>query len=336
MNKTILKYAIGHAVGAAVYIGLVAAFITYIPKIFGGDPGGYLGPVLFLLVFVISAAAMGLIIFARPAMWYMDGRKREALSLAFATLGFLIVIAALVFAGLYVNRGTGTEPVACTDEARLCPDGTAVGRTGPNCEFAACPTTRVPDNSTDTNENITVLNPKPNTLVTLPIAVSGYIRGNGWSANEGEAGTVQLFDANNTPVSTIAILTTTSDWLKLPTDFEATVGDREMVSHLETDTGYLLFKSTGAKDGDVVLTYRVPVTFRTVQAVQQKNRCVVAGCNGTLCIDRDNNGGSSFTTCESLPQYACYKTARCEQQSNGECGWTRDTTLTACLARFER
>jgi len=27
---------------------------------------------------------------------------------------------------------------ACTADAKLCPDGTAVGRTGPNCEFAAC------------------------------------------------------------------------------------------------------------------------------------------------------------------------------------------------------
>jgi benzodiazapine receptor len=29
--------------------------------------------------------------------------------------------------------------VACTMEARLCPDGSAVGRSGPNCEFGACP-----------------------------------------------------------------------------------------------------------------------------------------------------------------------------------------------------
>lgn len=29
--------------------------------------------------------------------------------------------------------------VACTTEAMLCPDGSAVGRTGPNCEFALCP-----------------------------------------------------------------------------------------------------------------------------------------------------------------------------------------------------
>ncbi len=28
---------------------------------------------------------------------------------------------------------------ACTLEAKICPDGSSVGRSGPNCEFAACP-----------------------------------------------------------------------------------------------------------------------------------------------------------------------------------------------------
>lgn len=32
------------------------------------------------------------------------------------------------------------EPVMCTMDAKICPDGSAVGRQGPNCEFAACPT----------------------------------------------------------------------------------------------------------------------------------------------------------------------------------------------------
>lgn len=30
-------------------------------------------------------------------------------------------------------------PVACTMDAKICPDGTSVGRTGPKCEFAPCP-----------------------------------------------------------------------------------------------------------------------------------------------------------------------------------------------------
>lgn len=29
--------------------------------------------------------------------------------------------------------------VACTKEAKICPDGSSVGREGPNCEFAPCP-----------------------------------------------------------------------------------------------------------------------------------------------------------------------------------------------------
>lgn len=31
------------------------------------------------------------------------------------------------------------EPVACTADAKICPDGSAVGRVGPHCEFAPCP-----------------------------------------------------------------------------------------------------------------------------------------------------------------------------------------------------
>jgi hypothetical protein len=32
------------------------------------------------------------------------------------------------------------QEIACTKEAKQCPDGSVVGRSGPKCEFAACPT----------------------------------------------------------------------------------------------------------------------------------------------------------------------------------------------------
>ena len=31
------------------------------------------------------------------------------------------------------------EGVACSADAKICPDGSAVGRSAPNCEFAPCP-----------------------------------------------------------------------------------------------------------------------------------------------------------------------------------------------------
>lgn len=40
---------------------------------------------------------------------------------------------------LFLRLQPSDEGVACTLEALLCPDGSAVGRSGPNCEFAPCP-----------------------------------------------------------------------------------------------------------------------------------------------------------------------------------------------------
>lgn len=36
------------------------------------------------------------------------------------------------------NRVNNKDVVICTQEAMICPDGSSVGRTGPNCEFAPC------------------------------------------------------------------------------------------------------------------------------------------------------------------------------------------------------
>ncbi len=53
-------------------------------------------------------------------------------------IGIAIIIAAI--AGVVAwQRFRGEKPVACTMEAKLCPDGSYVGRTGPKCEFTACP-----------------------------------------------------------------------------------------------------------------------------------------------------------------------------------------------------
>lgn len=37
------------------------------------------------------------------------------------------------------SKNIKNSPIACTQEAKLCPDGSYVGRTGANCEFTPCP-----------------------------------------------------------------------------------------------------------------------------------------------------------------------------------------------------
>lgn len=58
----------------------------------------------------------------------------------------VILILLLIGVYLYFTRTKEVvdaivlTPVACTEEAKLCPDGSSVGRSGPNCLFADCPT----------------------------------------------------------------------------------------------------------------------------------------------------------------------------------------------------
>jgi hypothetical protein len=55
--------------------------------------------------------------------------------------------------------------------------------------------------------------------------------------------------------------------------------------------------------------------------------CVRTGCSGQICSDHQ-----VISTCQFLPQYACYQAATCERQADGQCGYTSTAALTACLA----
>lgn len=59
-------------------------------------------------------------------------------------IGVAIGAAAMFFLGVPTASIPGEEPMpeeqvrGCTKELKICPDGTGVGRSGPNCEFAEC------------------------------------------------------------------------------------------------------------------------------------------------------------------------------------------------------
>jgi len=59
---------------------------------------------------------------------------------------YAIIILSLV--SLLILSACAALPKACTMEAKLCPDGSSVGRTGPNCEFSVCPVVNNTDNNT--------------------------------------------------------------------------------------------------------------------------------------------------------------------------------------------
>lgn len=83
--------------------------------------------------------------------------------------------------------------------------------------------------------------------------------------------------------------------------------------------GYLVFKSSIIENPSPNPT---PVV---------SGGCFVGGCSGQICSDQEG----IVSTCEYREEYACYKTAKCERQASGQCGWTQTTALSACLSNSQ-
>ncbi len=66
--------------------------------------------------------------------------QMEVVNLVMKSKLFLGIIMLVVLGGaavFFTNKSE--EQIACTMEAKLCPDGSYIGRVGPKCEFAECP-----------------------------------------------------------------------------------------------------------------------------------------------------------------------------------------------------
>lgn len=104
--KSITKHAGLNALATTLYITLVASFLFYVPqRILKDTEDTVFAPIAMLLLFVFSAAMTGLLTLGRPLMWYLDGKKKEAVSLLLTTLGFLFIMMFLAFA-LLVSFGS--------------------------------------------------------------------------------------------------------------------------------------------------------------------------------------------------------------------------------------
>ncbi|MDB5260627.1 MAG: hypothetical protein JWN37_858 [Candidatus Nomurabacteria bacterium] len=68
----------------------------------------------------------------------MESKQNKSLIVPIVVILLIIVVGGLAWSQ-YVSKSNDNEPTACTTEAKICPDGSSVGRGGPMCEFAECP-----------------------------------------------------------------------------------------------------------------------------------------------------------------------------------------------------
>jgi hypothetical protein len=95
--RNITKYALLNALGASLYVILVASFIYSMSNGFLGNVNTIFIPIAMLMLFVFSAAFTGILILGRPVIWYLDGKKKEAVYLLFYTLFIFFIITLIAF-----------------------------------------------------------------------------------------------------------------------------------------------------------------------------------------------------------------------------------------------
>jgi hypothetical protein len=105
-TSSLVKRAAISALGVYLYIALLVGAAFNAEKLFGTVEPGWLGPTLFLTLFVVSACITGTLVLLKPVLLYADGNKKDAVHLFGYTVISLAIIA-LVVATLLVTTSIG-------------------------------------------------------------------------------------------------------------------------------------------------------------------------------------------------------------------------------------
>ena len=98
--KAVLRTALLNALFTALYVTVVGSLLFYAAQIRMGQTKTIIVPIAMLMLLVFSAALVGVLIFGRPLLWYLEGRKQDSLFLLSGTLAILFAITVVAFVTL--------------------------------------------------------------------------------------------------------------------------------------------------------------------------------------------------------------------------------------------
>lgn len=254
---------------------------------------------------------------------------------------FVIAALALVaYAGFFtLDLQRNPEIAACTKDLKICPDGSSVARTGVRCEFAACAETvdRTGTHCFARTQIATTAAPYSGSekvvLVINKNSVSGTKKGtqSGPGVSNGYEGTLSgVLSGNNMElIYSYTVEGSQGKELEVYSFVDENLVKKQWP--LKDFEGVLTPERTGepktipyaAEECAVVTKPLAPKPMPPVTA----SGCYIGGCSSQICSDQKD----MVSTCEWTESYACYKTATCERQASGQCGWTETTELRSCL-----
>jgi len=90
-----IKKSFVYAAGVFVYVFLVVNLISNANSLFG-ETDNFLTGLFMLLLLIISASVTGFLVLGKPIQLYLDGLKREGITLLFFIIGWLVVLLIVV------------------------------------------------------------------------------------------------------------------------------------------------------------------------------------------------------------------------------------------------
>lgn len=85
-----------NAISALVYIFLVVTVMTLVTQPLRDKPDTFLAPVTFLTVLTLSVTVMAFLFFYQPVLFFIEGKKKEAVNLFAKTVGIFSIFTVLV------------------------------------------------------------------------------------------------------------------------------------------------------------------------------------------------------------------------------------------------
>lgn len=221
-------------------------------------------------------------------------------------LGLTIIAIVALVAGFFVwfqqkNLAVNDQPIinfpvpkqkACTEEAKQCPDGSYVSRTGPKCEFATCP------EAIDIKDKIIINSPVKDAIITSPISISGRARGT-WFF-EGSF-PMQVYDSNNKllGISTAKFSPKSESDTWMTENFVDFCGEIKF-SQPATDSGYILFKKdnpSGLPQNDE--SFKLPIKFLII-VPDNKDLSQAEKCHARIISYMNNIKGEGMANPASM------------------------------------
>ena len=85
--------------------------------------------------------------------------------------------------------------------------------------------------------------------------------------------------------------------------------------------------------GAIIAIFSIMLVYKYIKPnTTSQDECRIDGCSQEICLGKDDQ--PIVSECLWKEEYGCYKTAKCEVQGGGKCGWSQTDELKSCLSKY--